>query len=119
VLENSLVHGRFWLPYRQEVEVRRTGTWLDYPARGIIRGAWLIGDYELNLGIEPRFFEVVTTPSFEAAAKKLLTEEDRRHLELSLVEDPAAGRLIERTGGFRKFRFARPSRHEGKSGGPA
>ncbi len=48
VLENSLYEGRFWLPYRQEVEIRRRATWLDFPARGIIRGRWEISDYELN-----------------------------------------------------------------------
>jgi hypothetical protein len=36
---------------------------------------------------------------------------------LLLVRDPAAGRLLEGTGGFRKVRFARPSRREGRSGG--
>jgi hypothetical protein len=46
-----------------------------------------------------------------------LTEEDRRELELLLLEDPTRGQLIERTGGFRKVRFARPSRREGKTGG--
>ena len=46
-----------------------------------------------------------------------MTEEDRRELELLLLEDPNRGQLIERTGGFRKVRFARPSRREGKSGG--
>ena len=70
-------------------------------------------------GPEPREvpIEVVSTHSFEASAKKLLTEEDRRELELLLVEDPKRGQVIERTGGFRKVRFARPSRREGKSGG--
>jgi hypothetical protein len=34
-----------------------------------------------------------------------------------LLEDPRRGQLIERTGGFRKVRFARASRSEGKSGG--
>ena len=48
VLENSLYEGRFWLPYRQEVEIRRRATWLDFPARGIIRGRWEISDYQLN-----------------------------------------------------------------------
>ena len=38
-------------------------------------------------------------------------------MELLLLEDPTRGQLIERTGGFRKVRFARPSRREGKSGG--
>ena len=46
-----------------------------------------------------------------------MTEEDRRELELLLMEDPRRGPLIERTDGFRKVRFARPSRREGKSGG--
>jgi hypothetical protein len=64
-----------------------------------------------------KHFEFVYTPSFEAAAKKLLTEEDRRHLELQLLGDPKHGALLERTGGFRKVRFGRPSRREGRSGG--
>jgi len=46
-----------------------------------------------------------------------LTEEDRRELELLLLEEPTRGQLIEWTAGFRKVRFARPSRREGKSGG--
>jgi hypothetical protein len=61
--------------------------------------------------------EFVATHSFEASAKRLLTEEDRRALELLLLENPRSGQLMERTGGFRKIRFARPSRREGKSGG--
>jgi hypothetical protein len=48
VLENGLIDGRFWLPRKQEIEIRRTGTWLDYPARGIIRGRWEICCYEVN-----------------------------------------------------------------------
>jgi hypothetical protein len=63
------------------------------------------------------FLEFVSTPSFDWAAKKLLTEDDRRALELMLLADPTAGQVIERTGGFRKMRFARPSRGEDKSGG--
>ena len=61
--------------------------------------------------------EFVATPSFETSAKKLLTEDDWRELELFLLEDPRRGQVIERTGGFRKVRFARSSRREGKSGG--
>ncbi len=56
VIENSLVQGRFWLPSRQEIEIRRGGTWLDYPVRGIIRGRWQIGDYVVNTGLSPAFF---------------------------------------------------------------
>ena len=56
VLENGLVEGRFWLPRRQEIEVRRTGTWLDIPARGMIRGRWEVCCYELNVGLDRAFF---------------------------------------------------------------
>ena len=54
VLENALYEHRYWLPYRQEVEIRRRSTWLDFPARGIIRGRWEIDGYDLNLVIPPR-----------------------------------------------------------------
>ncbi|MEP7327092.1 MAG: hypothetical protein ABI836_14170, partial [Gemmatimonadota bacterium] len=56
VLENSLWEGRYWLPFRQEVEIRRRTTWLDFPARGIIRGRWEIGGYEFNQEIPAQFF---------------------------------------------------------------
>jgi hypothetical protein len=65
VLENGLVGTRFWLPRRQEIEIRRTATWLDYPVRGIIRGRWEIGDYRLNAGIPIAAFagpEIVAVP---------------------------------------------------------
>jgi hypothetical protein len=72
VLENALIEGRFWLPRRQEIEIRRTGSWLDYPARGIIRGRWEICCYEVNKGIPPSFFagpEIVMAPATERAQK--------------------------------------------------
>ncbi|AHG91403.1 hypothetical protein J421_3866 [Gemmatirosa kalamazoonensis] len=56
VLENALVQGRYWLPRHQEVEVRRSGTWLDFPAHGIVRGRWEIGDYAVNVNVPPRTF---------------------------------------------------------------
>jgi hypothetical protein len=65
VLENRLVAGRFWLPSRQEIEIRRKGEWLEYPARGIIRGRWEIGDYQINQELAPAIFtgpEIVIAP---------------------------------------------------------
>ena len=56
VLDNALWDGRFWLPYRQEIEIRRRATWLDIPARGIIRGRWEIDGYVFNLGLETSWF---------------------------------------------------------------
>jgi hypothetical protein len=72
VLENALIEGRFWLPRRQEIEIRRTGSWLDYPARGIIRGRWEICCYEVNTGIPASIFvgpEIVVAPAADRALK--------------------------------------------------
>lgn len=49
VLDNARLEGRWWLPWRQEVEIRRRAAWLDFPVRSIIRGRWEIGDYDLNV----------------------------------------------------------------------
>ena len=65
IIENSLVNGRFWLPRQQSIEIRRGGTWLDYPIRGIIRGRWVIGDYDVNTGLPASMFggpEIVLAP---------------------------------------------------------
>ena len=56
VLENALYEQRYWLPYRQEVEIRRRTSWLDFPARGIIRGRWEIEGYDLNVPLPGRLF---------------------------------------------------------------
>jgi hypothetical protein len=50
VLDNALIEERFWLPRRQEIEIRRSGTWLDFPARGIIRGGFEVCCYRINTG---------------------------------------------------------------------
>jgi hypothetical protein len=50
ILDNALIEERFWLPRRQEIEIRRSGTWLDFPARGIIRGGFEVCCYKINQG---------------------------------------------------------------------
>jgi len=68
VLDNALWEGRFWLPYRQEVEIRRRATWLDIPARGIIRGRWEIDGYVFNIGLADTWFageEIVALPKVQ------------------------------------------------------
>ena len=56
-LENARFEGRWWLPYRQEIEIRRRASYFDFPARGIIRGRWEIEDYDLNVGIPPEVLD--------------------------------------------------------------
>src|SRR5881409_564094 len=68
VLDNALWEGRWWLPYRQEIEIRRRATWLDVPARGIIRGRWEIDHYVFNLGLAASWFagdEITALPKAE------------------------------------------------------
>jgi hypothetical protein len=47
-IDNSLWEGRFWLPYRQEAELRRELPILDFLAGSIIRGRFVIGSYDFN-----------------------------------------------------------------------
>ncbi|HYK81806.1 MAG TPA: hypothetical protein VEU55_01560 [Gemmatimonadales bacterium] len=68
VLDNALWERRYWLPYRQEIEIRRRATWLDVPARGIIRGRWQIDNYVFNLGLAASWFagdEITFLPKAE------------------------------------------------------
>src|SRR5437899_1311978 len=68
VLDNALWEGRFWLPFRQEVEIRRRATWLDIPTRGIIRGRWEIDGYRFNLGLADGWFrgdEITALPKVQ------------------------------------------------------
>ncbi|MCG6957981.1 MAG: hypothetical protein LJF04_18470 [Gemmatimonadetes bacterium] len=55
-LDNSRWLGRFWLPYRQEVELRREMPILDFMAGSVIRGRFEIGNYRFNLRLPPTLF---------------------------------------------------------------
>ncbi len=65
-LENGLVHERYWLPRRQEVEVSRGSTWFDMPVRGIVRGRWEISGYTVNERIAQR---TMMLPRWSAAPR--------------------------------------------------
>jgi hypothetical protein len=58
---------------------------------------------------------VAELPEYLRTAGKLLADADRRAIVDHLAAHPAAGDLIEGTGGVRKLRWARDGR--GKSGG--
>lgn len=49
VLENALVDGRQWLPWRQSITIRRETPWLALPIGSVLRADWTIDDYELDL----------------------------------------------------------------------
>ncbi|MXW16486.1 MAG: hypothetical protein F4X60_07195 [Gemmatimonadetes bacterium] len=55
-LEHALWEERFWLPYRQEVEVRREMPELDLPVGTIIRAQLEVTDYHFQPEFGPDFF---------------------------------------------------------------
>lgn len=55
-LDNALWMGKHWLPYHQEVELRREMPALDFQVGSIIRGRWEIGSYVFNPQLSPLLF---------------------------------------------------------------
>jgi hypothetical protein len=55
-LDNSLWEGKWWLPYKQEVEIRREFPQLDVEVGTVIRGRFDIGDYVLNPDLSDALF---------------------------------------------------------------
>lgn len=64
---------------------------------------------------EARYLEFVYLGLFERTADGVLDDEDRRHLENDLLENPRRGEVQPGTGGVRKVRVALEGR--GKRGG--
>jgi hypothetical protein len=119
ILENGLIDGRFWLPRRQEIEIRRTATWMDFPARGIIRGRWEICCVETNRSPEPERFagpEITEAPRreqrafpFEGSILASLPEEVRAldADEVRRVQEEA--RALVRAAALTRTRLTRPA----------
>ena len=61
LLEQSLFEGRWWLPYAQEIEIRRRSPRFDLPIRTVIRGRWDIADYDFSV---PFPGELVNAPEY-------------------------------------------------------
>ena len=56
-LENAMWGGRYWLPYRQGIELRREVEVLKFPAGGIIRAEFDINGYHFNTDVPASFFD--------------------------------------------------------------
>jgi len=55
-LENALWRGRFWLPSRQRLELRRRLPDVDFPVGTVIRASMRVGDYAFNVDLPPETF---------------------------------------------------------------
>jgi len=133
VLEQSLYEGRWWLPYRQEIEIRRRVSVFEFPARSIIRGQWDIDDYDFSvpfpaeLRAAPQYGGLAapapgsspwTTPLLAAAEEA--QPFDRRDLDLvrTRAEELVSRRILEglpkgRLGAMGVSELARVNRVQG------
>ncbi len=93
VLENGLWDERYWLPRRQEIEIRRRSTWLDIPARGIIRGRWIIEDYEFNVGLDDTLFRGFEIVAADPAIRDRF--EWDRPLDVAIRDAAGTGQVLE------------------------
>lgn len=56
VLEHALWDAGYWLPYRQQIEVRREHPSLDLPFGSVIRAVLQVSSYDFEPGLPPDFF---------------------------------------------------------------
>ena len=59
--------------------------------------------------------KIIETPIFTKRVLEILSEEEYRLLQIKLIEDPEAGKIIQGSGGIRKIRWSGSGR--GKRGG--
>ncbi len=88
-LENGLWEGKHWLPYRQELEIRREVPYLDFPAGSVIRGWFEIRNYDINPPLPPQHFTGPTITALPEDARRAFPFEDSLHAHLE--EEGLAG----------------------------
>ena len=69
-MDNSVWDGRYWLPYRQEVELRRELPVIDFLAGSVIRGRFEIRDYQFNPPLGDHIFSGGPVSSVPQAARE-------------------------------------------------
>lgn len=84
------------------------------PATAYHSQAGLYTQLAYTTGMKAVFIEL---PAFERHREDYFDDDGFARLQAALMVDPAAGDLIEGTGGLRKLRFADRRRGKGKRGG--
>jgi len=78
-LENGLWLGKYWLPYRQQLEIRREVPFLDIPAGSVIKGWFEVGDYEINPSLPMALFRGPTVSALPEAQRRAFPFEEGLH----------------------------------------
>ncbi len=124
-LDNGLWMDRYWLPYRQEVELRRELPQLDFLAGSIIRGRFEIHGYEFNPDLPDGLFQtrgVSAVPEAERRAfpfeRPLMSDLQEEGLaptpSMDELQEKVRRLAAERTlSGLRRLRLYLPSVSEG------
>lgn len=81
-LDNSLWLGRYWLPYRQEAELRRELPQLDFLAGSVIRGRFEIRNYAFNEDLPELLFAGRTVLAVPEAERRAFPFEDDIYSQL-------------------------------------
>lgn len=61
--------------------------------------------------------EFIEAPAFTRFVEAYLTDSELRALQISLLDHPESGDVMQGTGGFREYRWRDPTRCKGKRGG--
>mgnify|MGYP002630373957 CR=1 FL=1 len=108
-LDNALWEGKYWLPYRQEVELRRELPVLDFLAGSIIRGRFEIGGYEFNADMPPAVRLGRRVTSVSAAERAAFPFERGLFDDLQedgLASSPSMAEIRERASQILRQRFS-------------
>ncbi len=89
-LENGLWLGKYWLPFRQQLEIRREVPFLDIPAGSVIKGWFEIRDYEINPSLPASLFRGPKISALPEAARRTFPFEEglHAHLDTQGLEPP-------------------------------
>ncbi|HSJ25829.1 MAG TPA: hypothetical protein VK929_14225 [Longimicrobiales bacterium] len=122
-VEHGLWEGRYWLPYRQELEVRRQAPEVDFGVSTLIRAQMTVRDYDFDTPVSiPDGMPRITFPAGEGDVSRFSETLDevavRQGLTVLSADDLAAGftgphamlRLLNRQpDGLPTLRFHLPS----------
>lgn len=94
-VEHGLWQGRYWLPHRQELEVRRQAPEVDFGVSTVIRAQMTVRDYDFDAPVYmPENFPRVTYPAGEGDTARFTESLDqvaaREGLTLASVDDLTA-----------------------------
>jgi hypothetical protein len=97
-IENGLWLGKYWLPYRQQLEIRREVPYLDIPAGSVIKGWFEIRDYEINPSLPTTLFMGPTISALPEEQRRAFPFEEglHEHLDVEGLTPPPEMQEIRR-----------------------